>query len=724
MPVPLETSVCEPDLLAGDDTIRDAFNGGSLSELCAISPYAACLMPLLEAIGWQGDPRRVAEALPHFADSFDVDDLVGVLGILNYGCLPIRVKPRSIDERLFPCLLVGKDGTPLVLLRSMGQTFDAFDGATGELVALERRQLSGTVYLFAPSEDGDGAAANDPPADPLKSVLRRFNGPLKQMLGMVWVNSLLAIALPLFILALYDWVIPTGSVETLFFLTAGVLFVFLFDFAMRIPRTRQLSFIGGRLDNVMGTQAFQHLMHLPRSMTARSSVGAQLARLKQFETLRDFFTGPMAGVFFELPFTVIFLVAMIWIAGPVALIPVGLAVLFVGAALLVGPSMKRAATEFTEARARKQAFIIETVTYLRAIKGFGAEETWRERCRELSARAALAGFRSAQLNALVQTTAHTLMMGAGAAILVYGATRVVANEMSVGALIGSMALAWRMLGPLQMGFVGIFNLEQLRQGASQLNRLMRLKPERPPRRLATGYRTFRGEIQFQRVSMRYSALGEPALFGVDLKASPKQLVVITGSSGAGKSTLLKLIGGLYPAQAGAVLIDGIDIRQLDCAELRNVIAYVPQACHVFYGTIAQNLRLAQPLATGEDLTRAARDAGLLDDILSLPEGFETRLNQELQIHLPSGFLQRLMLARAYVRNSAIYLLDEPTKTLDTAGEEQFLRKLQELRERATVIMVTHRPSHIQLADRVVYLEAGQVMLDGAPEDVLPRLQIG
>ena len=163
---------------------------------------------------------------------------------------------------------------------------------------------------------------------------------------------------------------------------------------------------------------------------------------------------------------------------------------------------------------------------------------------------------------------------------------------------------------------------------------------------------------------------------------------------------------------------------MDCAELRNVIAYVPQACHIFYGTIAQNLRLAEPMATDETLTDAARDAGLLDDILALPNGFDTRLNHELQPHLPSGFMQRLMLARAYVRNSTIYLLDEPTKTLDAEGEELFLRKLQKLREQATVVMVTHRPSHIQLADQVVYLEAGQVLVNGAPKDVLPRLQIG
>ena len=172
-----------------------------------------------------------------------------------------------------------------------------------------------------------------------------------------------------------------------------------------------------------------------------------------------------------------------------------------------------------------------------------------------------------------------------------------------------------------------------------------------------------------------------------------------------------------------MLIDGIDIRQLDCAELRHSVAYVPQTCHLFHGSIAQNLRLANPTASDAMLAQAALDAGLMEDIVGLAEGFETRLTDRLQRQLPSGFKQRLMLARAYVKEAPIYLLDEPGKNLDNEGDADLMRKLQKLRGQATVLINTQRPSHMRLADKIIYLDAGRVLLDGPPAEVLPQLNL-
>lgn len=708
----------------GSDRLGRAFHGGDLSALRRVSPIAACLVELLDALRWRGEPRRVYEALPHFADTLEIGDLVRVFANLNYAAFSVKLGADSLDPRLLPCLVVRKGQAPIVVLRYEGQAFKVYDGEQRRIVALDRHQVTGVAYFFAPAEEDGWNRTEDPQATWLGAFVRRFHGPMWRMVGVVWMNSLLALALPLFTLAIYDWVIPGGSVDALLLLGAGVSFVFAVDIALRALRLRHLAYTGGRIDNLMGTQAFQHLLHLPLALTERAPVGVQLARLRQFETIRDFFTGPLANIVFELPFTLVFLVALIWLGGELAWGATILALTFVLAALAIGPAMKRSALASGDSRALKQAFLTEMIINLRPIKGLGAEETWQERFRDLSARAAISGFRSAQLTSLVQTVAQALMIAAGTATLIHGAMLVAYDQMTVGALVAAMALTWRMLGPLQTGFLSVFGLEQMRQGAAQLNRLMRLKPERPPRRIATGHRTLHGEIAFQRVSMRYGQFGEPALMGIDFTAQPREVIAITGPSGAGKSTILKLIGGLYHAQAGAVLIDGIDIRQLDCAELRNVIAYLPQACHFFHGTIAQNLRLAEPTAGDDALTEAARDAGVLDDILALPQGFDTRLDHKLRPHLPSGFLQRLMLARTYVRYSCIYLFDEPIKTLDAAGEAAFLRKLGELRSRASVVIVTHRRNHIELADRVLYMESGRILLAGTAPEVLARLRTG
>ncbi|MCP5066949.1 MAG: ATP-binding cassette domain-containing protein, partial [bacterium] len=462
-------------------------------------------------------------------------------------------------------------------------------------------------------------------------------------------------------------------------------------------------------------------LHLPIIMTERASTGAQLSRLKQFEAVREFFTGPLAGVFLELPFVLIFVGVIAGIAGPLAWVPVVLIGLFALVALIAVPAIRRGVAESGEARAVRQSYLIEMFTNFRSIKCQASEGTWSERHRELSARAATTSFRSSQTSIVVQTLAQFLMMGAGIATIALGTLSVMEEQMTVGALVACMALVWRVLSPLQMAFLSFTRLEQVLLGLRQLNQLMRLQLERDPAGRACRHRALGGEITFSRVSLRYTPNGEPALLGVGLQIEPGEIVAIAGANGSGKSSILKLIAGLYQAQAGALLIDGIDIRQLDMAELRGAVAYVPQTCTLFHGTIAQNLRLANPTASDADLTRAAVDAGLMEEILTLPDGFDTRITDQVQRQLPKGFKQKLMLARAYVKDVPIYLLDEPANNLDWEGDQALMRKLQQLRGRATVFVVTHRPSHMRIADRVVCMDAGQVMVSGTPDEVLPKI---
>ena len=508
----------------------------------------------------------------------------------------------------------------------------------------------------------------------------------------------------------------------LLYLVVGVAFALAADMALRVIRARILAYIGARIDMILGAAAFKQILHLPIMMTERASIGAQLSRIKQFEAVREFFTGPLAGVFLELPFVVVFVSVIAIIAGPLAWIPVVLIVVFVLAGLLVVPTMRRVVAASGDNRAQRQGLLIETLSNFGAIKASAAEPVWRDRFREVSARTAIANFHTTQVSVFVQTLAQTLMLAAGIATIGLGTLRVLDGSMTIGALVACMALIWRVLSPLQVGFLSLTRLEQVKLGLRQLNQLMSLKPEREPGKMTGQHRTLNGEVVFSRVSLRYAPNAEPALLGVELGIKPGEIVAITGPSSSGKSSLLKLTAGLYRAQAGAVLIDGIDIRQLDVGELRNAIAFVPQSCHLFHGTIAQNLRLSNPTASDAALSQAVLDAGLLEDILALPEGLETRLTDQLQRQLPLGFKQRLMLARAYVKDAPIYLMDEPAANLDEEGDTALRRKLQQLRGRATVLVITHRPSHMRLADRVVYLKGGRLLAAGTPDDILPKLQ--
>jgi len=402
-------------------------------------------------------------------------------------------------------------------------------------------------------------------------------------------------------------------------------------------------------------------------------------------------------------------------------VPISLMVVFAIMAAITIPLTKLRVSATGEIRAKRQSFLIEMVTKHRSIREAHAEETWLARFKTISAESSQTHFKSSQLNLTIQTITQILVMTAGIATLGVGTMLVLEAEMTIGALIAVMALVWRVLSPIQSTFLSMNRLEQVKQSFVQVNALMRLKLEREPGKLPSIYRKFEGAISFARVGFRYTPKSEPALMGLSLDIAPGQIVAITGDSGAGKSTMLKLLTGLYLPQAGAVLVDGLDLRQLDMGELRHAIGYVPQKAVFFHGTIKQNLRMAHPGASDEEITQACEDAGLFDYSEVLPEGLDTRLNDAFQRQMPDGLKQRLTLARAYVKNAPIYLLDEPGNNLDRDGDLRLMRKLTSMRGRASVVIVTHRPSHMRLADRVIYLQNGTVVHDGKPEQVLPLI---
>jgi ATP-binding cassette subfamily C protein/ATP-binding cassette subfamily C protein LapB len=297
---------------------------------------------------------------------------------------------------------------------------------------------------------------------------------------------------------------------------------------------------------------------------------------------------------------------------------------------------------------------------------------------------------------------------AGTGTLVVGAVGAMNGDLSIGALIACMALVWRVLTPWQQGIGLLPRIAQLRSEIGILDQTMQLpsESEHRSRRLLPSRRC--GSIQMDGVSLLYQGASRPALHGIDLSIGPGELVAFVGDSGAGKTSVLKLVAGIYTPQSGSVRIDGFDLRQLHPRELREHLAYAPQQPHFFTGTIAQNLRLARPSATDQELWTATIRAGVLHDIQRLRNGFETRIGDASVRQQSPGFLQRLSLARAYLKASDILILDEPGRALDADGDQAFQTMLSFLKGRQTILVVTHRPSHLKLADRVFALKAGRL----------------
>ena len=250
-----------------------------------------------------------------------------------------------------------------------------------------------------------------------------------------------------------------------------------------------------------------------------------------------------------------------------------------------------------------------------------------------------------------------LMTIAGVSVLGLGTIAVIEGSMTIGALIATMALVWRVLSPLQSSFISFTKFQQTLTAIKQINQLMHLKVERHSGQSGLMLTGLKGRIVVDRISFRYGPNQDPALLGVMFDVQPGEMVAIIGNTGSGKSTLLKTIAGMYHPQAGKLSIDELDMRQLNAMDLRRAIAYVPQETHMFHGSIAQNMRLNNGLATDEELEIAAKDAGVYEDILRIPDGFDSRIGDKTSDRLPPGFMRALSMARAFVSSANILFIN-------------------------------------------------------------------
>lgn len=688
----------------------------------ALSEHAACIAPLLEALGWNGRPRHLSEAVPHFVDSIDTEEFRETLANLNLTTVPVRTRQDRLNPALLPCLFVPDKG-PVRIVIERAESEDAFrifDGFTRSIRTTQCKGIRGTAYVIRPVS---GAAVQRDNSTWVAELAVRFRKLVSHVLIATLMINLLSLAMPLFMMAVYDVVIPSASVNQLMYLVSGVGIAIGIEWLFRRVRSQVMAHAAGRIDYMIGTAGFRQVLMLPIPMSENEPLGAQISHLQEFESIREFFAGPLGETMIDLPFVVLSLAVIAMLSGWLVMVPITAAAVLMLMAMSVSPFIKRTFSNSGGSKTRQQRFLIEAVSGMRAIKFAGAEKVWIDRFSALSAASAISDFRIAMLNNLVQTLGRIIMLAAGIAVVGFGADQVMNNGLSIGALVASMALGWRVLGPFQSVIMLLNRATQIKSSLRQINHLMRIPPERIAGRIPPK-RTFKGRISFMGVGYRHAPDADPALNGVTFECAPGEVVAITGPNGAGKTTVANLASGLYKPQMGSVLLDAIDIRQIDAIDIRQNIGLVPQNSEMLYGTVAQNLRLSVPYATDAELVEAAKMADIDYAIMKLPDGYETRLTERVVSELPEGFKQKLAISRALLRKPPILIFDEPGQMLDERGDNAFLDAVKKLRGTCTIVIITHRPSHMRAADRLIVLNAGRLQFNGDPEEALSQMQGG
>jgi ATP-binding cassette subfamily C protein/ATP-binding cassette subfamily C protein LapB len=679
------------------------------------SPAEACLLPLLEALNWDGMERHLFEALPHLEGIRGIFDLRAVLVRLNFRVAPTTRSPRQLMAEQFPCLVKLGDNILVGLGLTGDGRFHAYSGEARRKVAIAFSELKDAeLFLIEREED----AVDDAYKHWSSRLFKQFRGTMLSIMAVGFLSNLLALGLPLFVMNVYDKAIGAKSVPVLITLMIGIALVLAMDWMVKGTKSNLQAYLGARLDAVVANSTFRHFLHLPLPLISSAPIGAQITRLKQFDGVREIFHGNLANALIDLPFSALFVLVLGLIGGPLALLPAGLLLLYVLAALITVPRMKTSINLAGDAKSRMQNITVEILSKRKAIRELSADDIWVEKYRAISADFALKNLKTKQLSQVMQVISQMLMTLCGIGVLGFGAILVMNQNLTQGALIAVMALSWRALSPMHQAFLSLSQLGQAQQTVERINGLLKIDMERQPGKLPSLHRQFQGTVRLSNVVLRYPARQEPALRNFSLQLDKGTVTAVTGPSGSGKTSLVRAILGLYRPQMGAVLVDDLDIRQLDPGEWRNAIGYAPEHYDFFYGTVAQNFRMANPQADNDQVRSVFEDFGLNAYGDLLPQGVETRLTGQLIAILPDNVKQRLLLARAFVRPAPIYVLDDPAGNLDFEGDKLLMKKIEQVRGASTVMLTTYRPTHMRMADKLIYMQNGMVAMAGSPDEIL------
>jgi ATP-binding cassette subfamily C protein LapB len=541
------------------------------------------------------------------------------------------------------------------------------------------------------------------------------------ILASVLIN-LFALVGPLFVMNVYDRVVPNQALETLWVLAVGAVVVFLFDFLLRSLRGHFIDLAGRRADIDLSSRLYERVLGL-RLEARPSSAGAFANNLREFEGVRDFFASLTLTAFVDLPFALLFLLVIWLLAGPLVLVPLAAIPVLLGYGLFIQPRLRRAAEQGMRAAAQKNASLVEGLVEAETVKALGVEGRLQRQLESAVAESAKWNAQ-ARLWTLSATNLATLLQQlVSVGVVVAGVYLIAAGQLSLGGLIASVILSGRAVVPLAQvaGLLARFN--QASTALSTLNQVMAMPVERPDGQVFVTRPVLQGAIEFEHVNFRYPGQELTALQDASLRIAAGERVAIIGRVGSGKTTVNRLIAGLYQASAGAVRIDGVDIRQIDPGDLRRNIAYVSQDSQLLFGTVRDNLTMGVAHAEDEQIVRAAELAGVAEFVNRHPLGFDMPVGEHGSM-LSGGQRQAVSLARALVLDAPILLLDEPTGAMDNSSEEHIKRELAAVAADKTMVLITHRASLLELVDRVIVMDAGKIVADGPKLQVLEALRAG
>ncbi len=695
-----------------------------------VDPLLDCLAYLTKHFGRAKSAQAIKAGLAYAESGMGPNLFCEAAERMGLKAQIVKRRMRSIPSTVLPAVVILKGDLACVLLDVRGRKAKIFmpESRAVREVALDKlsRDYAGYSIFVHPRSaftNPESVDYDDPSRHWFWSVISQNKGIYGMaMLGAVFIN-LFALASPLFIMNVYDRVIPNNAIETGWALGIGALGVFVFDLIMRTLRAYLIDVAGRRVDVIAGRRIYDQVLDMQLVHRPKSS-GSFANMLRDFDSVRDFFTSATITVLVDLPFTLFFLFIIYQLGGPIAFVLAGLIGIVIIVGFLVQFKLKSVVRKAVSTAESKHGLLVETIHGLETVKAIGADGTFRARYTDQLGENAYYGQASRFWSGLGVNIATYLQQIASVVVVLMGMYLVKDGDLSVGALIACVILGGRAISPIGQIANLMTRYHQAGGALKTLNKIMSNPTERPASKQFLNRPDLQGKVAFEKVTFSYPEVKHKVLDNVSFTINSGERVGIIGRVGSGKTTISRLMIGLYQQDEGVILADDTDYRQIDPADLRRNMAYISQDVVLFTGSVRDNIAASVPGASEEDILEAAKIAGVHEFISRHPMGYDAPVGEHGK-SLSGGQRQAVALARAMLVKPKILVCDEPTNAMDMQAEAVFMKYVQEqIKNDQTLVLITHKNNMLALVDRLILLDQGKVIMDAPRDDVIKALQGG
>lgn len=659
---------------------------------------------------------RDAVEMPH--EIFDPAQSVSALSMLGFKASFGSMELKKMTEDFFPLIAFKLNGNAVVV-KTM-----PVDGQVS-LVSSDRRNSEITIPLDELTSDLSGYVIlvkelnkrekEDRTGHWFFGAFRKSKWLYVQVAIAAMVSNFLSLTTSLFTMTVYDRVIPNGAFESLLALSIGVVIALGFDFLIKSLRAGFIDKASKRADLEISRRLFDRILSLSPS-EQRQKTGAMAGTIREFETLREFFNSSTLVILIDLPFVFFFIYVISLIAGPLAYIPLISVPLVVIVGLGIQPFLSRITRGTMESGMNKQAVLVETLNGLETVTATGSGKLMKKRYEEALNNQSDSGNKVRALSMFIVNFAASVQQYAQVALIFYGVYLIVDGTITQGALIGAVILGGRTMAPLSQLANALSRVNGALTSYRHLSKLIGTSFNSAGSLSPISRPNLEGEIEFKGVSYQFEGASQPIINNLSFKIPAGQKVALVGKMGSGKSTLSRLVAGIYVPTQGSILIDGVDVRQIDPADLRKNIGIMLQDSWLFSGTVRENIQMGFNEYDDQHVLEVCKIAGVDDFVGSHPKGYDLEV-RERGVGLSGGQRQAINLARSLLHDPKVLLLDEPTSSMDQGSEKKVVDSLKEVCVNKTMLIVTHRNPILVMVDRVLILENGQIVADQTPEQL-------